>query len=168
MKNRDDALLRRIIEYCNETEGAVSLFGDEEVFKNNKIYRNAACMPIMQIGELCKLVSDSLKEKHSQVDWRGWCGVRDILAHQYTNIDYKKTWYIITVDLPKLKKCISDIIVSIDNESIERIKRVINKNNLSGVEPERVYHRIVDDTGISLNVFSDEKIVEFIKNISKG
>lgn len=101
MKNRDDALLRRIVEYCNETEAAVNLFGNEEIFKNNKIYRNAACMPIMQIGELCKLVSTGMKDATPQIDWRGWCGVRDIMAHQYTNIDYKKTWDIITVDLPK-------------------------------------------------------------------
>lgn len=37
MKNRDDALLWRIVEYCNETEAAVNLFGNEEIFKNNKI-----------------------------------------------------------------------------------------------------------------------------------
>lgn len=27
MKNRDDALLRKIIEYCNEVDAAVRLFG---------------------------------------------------------------------------------------------------------------------------------------------
>lgn len=37
MKNRDDALLRRIVEYCSETEEAVKLFGDEQEFRNNRI-----------------------------------------------------------------------------------------------------------------------------------
>jgi uncharacterized protein with HEPN domain len=163
MKNRDDALLRRIVDYCNETEAAVELFGDEEVFKNNKIYQNAACMPIMQIGELCKLVSDDIKNDYSKVDWRGWCGVRDILAHQYTNLDCQKTWEIISVDLPNLKKVILDILKEVDNNSIERIKKVIEEYKISGVEPGYVYHRIIDDTGISLNAFSDEKLVEFIR-----
>lgn len=118
----------------------------------------------MQIGELCKLVSTGMKDATPQIDWRGWCGVRDIMAHQYTNIDYKKTWDIITVDLPKLKNGISDIIKEIDYTSIERIKKVIEENQLFGVEPDYVYHRMVDDTGISLNVISDEKLAEFIRN----
>ena len=33
MKNRDDALLRRIIEYCSETEEAIKFFGGEDVFR---------------------------------------------------------------------------------------------------------------------------------------
>ncbi len=51
MKNRDDALVRRILKYCCETEAAVEMFGNSEnVFASNTVFRNAACMPIMQIG----------------------------------------------------------------------------------------------------------------------
>lgn len=165
MKNRDDALLRRILEYCIDTEDAVKLFGGEDEFKINKIFRNATCMPIMQIGELCKLISKDMKESNSQIDWRGWCGVRDIMAHQYTNLDYKKTWIIIENDLPKLKEDISKIIKSIDEESIKRISKIIVENHLDNAKAEEVYHRIVDDSGVSINVFSDANIVEFIKKM---
>ena len=165
MKNRDDALLRRIVEYCKEVEDAVDFFGDEEEFKKNKIYRNAVCMPVMQIGELCKLVSDETREANSYIDWRGWCGIRDIMAHQYTNLDYKKTWVIIEADLPKLKSYILKLLCEIDEISIKRINQVICDYKLGSVNANDVYHRIVDDTGISLNMFSDEKIVEFIKKM---
>ena len=165
MKNRDDALLRRIIEYCSETEEAIKFFGGEDVFRNNKVFRNAACMPIMQIGELCKLVSNDTRESNPQIDWRGWCGVRDIMAHQYTNLDYKKTWLIIEKDLPKLKEDISSIISEIDKEAIERISKIMVENHIDKCSAEEVYHSIVDSSGVSINVFSDEKIVKFIEEM---
>ena len=165
MKNRDDALLRRIIEYCSETEEAINFFGGEDVFRNNKVFRNAACMPIMQIGELCKLVSNDTRESNPQIDWRGWCGVRDIMAHQYTNLDYKKTWLIIEKDLPKLKEDISSIISEIDKKAIERILKIMVENHIDKCSAEEVYHSIVDSSGVSINVFSDEKIVKFIEEM---
>ena len=44
-------------------------------------------MPILQIGEMCKLISAEMRESNPQIDWSGWCGIRDIMAHQYTNLD---------------------------------------------------------------------------------
>ena len=90
--------------------------------------------------------------------------VSEILWRINIQILIIKKWDIITVDLPKLKNGISDIIKEIDYTSIERIKKVIEENQLFGVEPDYVYHRMVDDTGISLNVISDEKLAEFIRN----
>ena len=164
MKNRDDAIVRKIVEWCNETQEAVSMFGDKEVFANNKVYRNAACMPVLQIGELCKLVSEEMRNQYTEIDWRGWCGIRDILAHQYSNLDIDKTWQIIDIEVPKLKSSLVQIICDIDQKAIDRIGRIVEKNKFENVKSEDVYHAIVDDTGVSLNAFSDEKIVEFIRN----
>ncbi len=167
MKNRDDALIRKINEYCEEVEAAIDCFGDKEEFQNNKVFRNAACMPIMQIGELCKLISDELRNEECEIDWKGWCGIRDILAHQYTNIDYKKTWGILTEDLPALKERVSAILKEKDTTSIERIGRVIRENGIDEVDSESVFHRIVDGTGISVDMFSDKKLCELIRTINQ-
>ena len=167
MKNRDDALVRKILEYCNESEEAIRMCGEDiDLLKKNSIFRNAACMPILQIGELCKLISDEMRESISDVDWSGWCGVRDILAHQYTNLDYNKTWTILRTDMPELKEKLLLLSREIDRASIDRIQSVMNDNGLDNPTPEEIYHRIVDGTGVSLNAFSDEKIVEFINNYS--
>ena len=82
MKNRDDALVRKILEYCDETDEAIQTFGDDEnLLAENKVFRNAVCMPILQIGELCKLVSTDLREKKTDLDWAGWCGVRGVMNY---------------------------------------------------------------------------------------
>ena len=40
MKNRDDAILRKITTYCDETEAAINMFGEDiNVFIDNSIFR---------------------------------------------------------------------------------------------------------------------------------
>lgn len=162
MKSRDDALLRKIIEYCNEAEAPVDMFGDDiEAFSGNIIYRNACCMPVLQIGELCKLISNDLRESHQEVDWHGWCGIRDVFAHQYTNLDIEKTWIVLRRDIPIMKKQCQKILSTIDENNISRIKDIINKYQLNA-DAELIYEKISKDSGVSLNAFSDDQLKEFI------
>lgn len=107
MKSKDMIILQKIYKYCNEIEGTCKHFKPSlEEFSNNFIFRNACSMCILQIGELCKLVSDELKNDVSDIPWKSWCGIRDIFAHQYSNMDYEIAWETIVSDIPNLKmKC---------------------------------------------------------------
>lgn len=69
------------------------------MFQNNydkfveiSVFQNACCMFVLQIGELCKVVSKELREREVNIPWREWCGIRDIFAHQYSNLDYQSAW----------------------------------------------------------------------------
>lgn len=105
MKNKDVILLRKILEYCTQIEEACNMFeNDYERFVSVSVFRNVCCMCILQIGELCKTISRELREKESEVPWREWCGVRDIFAHQYSNLDYQSAWETIREDVPELKE----------------------------------------------------------------
>ena len=42
--------------------------------------------------------------------WKAWCGIRDVFAHQYANIDYKIAWDTIQEDVPLLKAKIEEIL----------------------------------------------------------
>ncbi len=111
MKSKDYFILKKIIEYCNQVNEAINLFGkDFSCFSNNSIFRNACCMCILQIGELCKLVSFDIRNEFKQIPWRSWCGIRDIFAHQYSNLDLEAAWETIIEDLPDLKKNITEIL----------------------------------------------------------
>ena len=53
ISDRDRSIIRRILEYCGEIDETVLRFGDSyEVFADDKIFRNAVTMCILQIGEL--------------------------------------------------------------------------------------------------------------------
>ena len=38
------------------------------------------------------------------ITWKEWCGVRDMFAHQYSNVDLESAWDTIQNDLPQLEK----------------------------------------------------------------
>lgn len=44
------------------------------------------------------------------IPWRAWCGIRDVFAHQYSNIDYDVAWETLQTDLPQLKSCIDKLL----------------------------------------------------------
>lgn len=113
MKNRDIIILRKILDYCVQLEEACDMFNnDYNTFVNNSVFQNACCMCILQIGELCKVVSEELRTQEKSVPWKEWCGIRDVFAHQYSNLDHDSAWDTIQYDLPELKTAVDKILKS--------------------------------------------------------
>ena len=118
MKNKDRIILNKVLDYCTQCEAAMCMFERSfEKFKSNSVFQNACCMCILQIGELCKVISDELRTSVTDIPWKQWCGVRDIFAHQYSNLDYESAWDTITKDLPTLE---------------ERVHRLLSENRTNG------------------------------------
>lgn len=114
MKSKDVIVLKKILEYCNQVSEACEMFENNyEKFVRMSVFQNACCMCILQIGELCKVISDELRESEKNVPWKEWCGIRDIFALQYSNLDYQSAWDTIQSDLPELKKEVERILVSL-------------------------------------------------------
>lgn len=104
MKNKDVIILKKILDYCRQLEEACDMFAnDYNNFVGNSVFQNACCMCILQIGELCKAISEELRIQENIIPWKEWCGIRDIFAHQYSNLDCQAAWDTIQHDLPKLK-----------------------------------------------------------------
>ena len=83
-----------------------------ETFQNDPIYRNAAALCILQIGELVGKLTDEFRAQHPAVPWRQIKAMRNIVAHSYGTVDPETTWEIITDDIPALKKYCETIIAS--------------------------------------------------------
>jgi len=115
MKNKDIIILEKILEYCNQVDEACSMFENKyDNFLNKSVFSNACCMCVLQIGELCKVVSDDLREHEKSIPWKEWCGIRDIFAHQYSNLDYESAWDTIQNDLPQLKANVTRVLKDIN------------------------------------------------------
>ena len=114
MKNKDIIILKKILDYCKQVSEACEMFGnDYEKFVSVSVFQNACCMCILQIGELCKVISDELRETETDIPWKEWCGIRDIFAHQYSNLDYQSAWDTIQNDLPELKEEVERILATL-------------------------------------------------------
>lgn len=104
--NTNEQILRHIINYAEQIEEANAMFNaSEEELKNNSVYRNAAALCILQIGELAnRLTEDYRAMTESQIPWRAIRGLRNIVAHHYGKIDYKSLWETIDQDIPVLRE----------------------------------------------------------------
>ena len=111
MKGNDKKSVERIIYYCNRLQEHVSAFGNskEEVIIN-KQYQDACALVIIQIGEQVGRLSEEFKSQHSNIDWNGIKGMRNIHAHDYDNVMFDVTWESITEDVPYLKDYLEKLI----------------------------------------------------------
>lgn len=101
--DRNISILRHIVTYCDQIELTVQRFGGREAFQSDPIYRNAAALCILQIGELVGNLSDEFRAQYPGVPWRQIKAMRNIVAHRYGTIDPEITWEIIQDDIPSLK-----------------------------------------------------------------
>ena len=105
MPSKDEQVLQHIIRYCNQVEITIVKFEiDKSTFKTNFLFRNAISMPILQIGELVKKLSDDFRLENASVPWRAIAGMRDHLAHNYVEMDIDVAWEAVCDDIPQLKE----------------------------------------------------------------
>lgn len=67
---------------------------------------DACIMRIQVIGETIKAVDDKTKQsllsRYPQIPWKKVIGLRNIISHEYANIDYDIIWTVIVKYLPSL------------------------------------------------------------------
>lgn len=77
--NRDNTIIEKILKYCNEIEQTHCAFNDDKDLFFDKdagfIYRNSITMPILQIGELVKNLSDEFVIKYNGIPWKAIAGI---------------------------------------------------------------------------------------------
>lgn len=111
--NRDRSILEHIISYCEQIEATIDRFGNSyAVFSDDPIYRNAAALCILQIGELVGKLTEDFRASHPGVPWRQIKAMRNIVAHSYGTIDPEVTWEVMTEDIPALKSYCHNILIT--------------------------------------------------------
>lgn len=111
--DRDRSILEHIISYCDQIEETMIRFGDRyDIFSDDPIYRNAAALCILQIGELVGKLSEEFRIAHPGVPWRQIKAMRNIVAHSYGTIDPEVTWEVMTEDIPELKSYCNQILMA--------------------------------------------------------
>jgi len=81
-----------------------------EDFKKNDMVIDAVVRNIEILGEASKSISDELKEKYPEIEWREISRTRDKIIHFYFGVDLDIIWDIITVDIPSLRKKLKRIL----------------------------------------------------------
>jgi uncharacterized protein with HEPN domain len=54
------------------------------------------------VGEAARRVSARRRAAHPEIPWRGIIGFRNVLAHEYGEIDYRRLYAVATEGVPRL------------------------------------------------------------------
>lgn len=95
-----------IFEYMNGV--------DYDSFIGNTEKQDAVLRRIMIMGEATKRLSFDFRQQHDSIPWKQIAGMRDIVAHEYDEVDYDEIWDVISHDLPILFNYIHPLIDDIN------------------------------------------------------
>ncbi len=114
--------LNLIVEKSNllvERNACMTSFHDYMLSPNNMEKFDAACMLIQVIGETARKIDNwtnsSLFINYPQVYWKGVFALRNIISHEYGNVDPENIFKIVKVYVPQLILCVELIISDIES-----------------------------------------------------
>lgn len=75
---------------------------------------DSICMLLIAIGEslknIDKITEQSLLKQYPEIDWKGAKGLRDIISHQYFDIDAEEIFWVCEKHIPPLSITIEKMI----------------------------------------------------------
>ena len=81
-----------------------------EAFEADERTFRAACMTLINIGELVKSLTPQFREAYAEIPWRAISGMRDITAHKYQTLRREDVYSTCIKDIPLFKKQLQALI----------------------------------------------------------
>lgn len=78
-------------------------------FKEKDIVIDAILRNIEIFGEASRKLPDNFKTQYKHIPWRKIIGLRNIILHEYSNVDLDIIWDVINKNIPKTKNQIKEI-----------------------------------------------------------
>ncbi|MBO0768773.1 MAG: DUF86 domain-containing protein [Solirubrobacterales bacterium] len=91
---RDTVLLRELLDLLNLTIERMP--SGREAFLADLDKRDATALRIQAIGEHLRSLSDRFRAAHPDLPWRQAIGMRNIIAHDYGDLDYEIVYNVVT------------------------------------------------------------------------
>ena len=110
---RDDRLYLIHIEECIARIHQY-LEGGHDSFVASTLIQDAVLRNLQVLAQSSQSLSDSTKELHPEVDWRGITAFRNVLVHDYLGINLARIWEIVEGELPQLAGHIHSILQSFE------------------------------------------------------
>ncbi len=73
----------------------------KEDMEKDTVLRYAVERNFAVIGEAAKRVPESVRKENPQIPWKEMAGMRDMIIHEYDEIDLEEVWGTIERDIPK-------------------------------------------------------------------
>jgi uncharacterized protein with HEPN domain len=108
---KDDSIYLLHIRDCLDRISDYTAAG-EESFLQDKKTQDAVVRNLEVIGEAAKHVSEKLRARHSDVQWKRIVGMREKMIQEYFGVNLQLVWNVIVQELPDLRRRIQQILAS--------------------------------------------------------
>ena len=115
-EERDYAYLWDMLEAAREIESMLDQY-DLSAFLADRVMVRAIERTVEIIGESARRVSSRYQNSHTEIAWREIIGQRNILAHEYGQIDHELLYKTATEDIPALITVIENLLPPLDEDS---------------------------------------------------
>lgn len=109
MKKDPKIFLQHILESIAEIENNIKNISEEKFSRSTSI-QDAVIRRLEIIGEAAKNIPENIRKKYNFIPWKKIAGSRDVLIHQYFEVDLEAVWDSATKDLPQLEHDIKTIL----------------------------------------------------------
>jgi len=82
----------------------------KEDMERDAVLRYAVERNFAVIGEAAKRVPESVRKENPQVPWKEMAGMRDMIIHEYDEIDLDEVWGTIEKDIPHALEGINQLL----------------------------------------------------------
>lgn len=108
--HRDEKLyVSDIPESIRKIEAYTRNISFEEFSEDDKT-KDAVLRNLEVVGEAVENISDGVKARYPDIDWKVIAGMRDKLIHEYFGVSFSIVWETVKNDLPPFKRRVEQIL----------------------------------------------------------
>ena len=98
---RDEQRIEHIW-HCISRIQAVAVTTSREDLPNNESAQESLFFNLMVLGEAANHLSDEFHAAHPEIPWSKIIGMRNVLIHDYSDIDFDIAWRVVSHDIKEL------------------------------------------------------------------
>jgi uncharacterized protein with HEPN domain len=111
MDKEPTVFLQHIRDSLSQIESYVAGYSYEQFLKDKKT-QDAVIRQLEMIGEATTNLASTFKESHPNIPWREIADFRNVLAHEYWDVDIEIVWNAIQEDLSTLKNSLIPLVAN--------------------------------------------------------
>ena len=106
---------RAYVQHVLESIGRIedSALGRDAVFASRTL-QDAIVRNLQVLCESIQRIGEPHKTRHQEINWTSIAGMRNVLVHDYFEVDFETVWDVVARDLPPLEKAMRAILTTLD------------------------------------------------------
>ena len=108
MSRKISLYLNDILKSCVKITTYTHEMTYEDFLEDERTYE-AVLLNLQIIGESVKNISDEVRNRSPEIEWRKIAGLRDMIAHAYFQIEPEIVWDIIQTKIQPLREAVLEL-----------------------------------------------------------